>query len=111
MGLERIKLQGLNESLHYNVHTRTQYHNIAVFGELINPYIPISVKEGGIIQNLINNRYLYPLEQQTFHQNGDVLMQIGLALYAQFTGTGINAETRFIGDFGSRLYVGQVTEE
>lgn len=111
MGFERIKLQGLNEAFHYSVHTREQYHNIAVFGELINPYIPISVKEGGMIQNIINNRYLYPLEKQTFQQNGDVLMHIGLALYAQFTGTGVNAETRFIGDFGSRIYVGQILEE
>lgn len=111
MGLERIRLYGLNDAHFYSVHSRAQYHNIAVFGELINPYIPISVKEGGLLQNLINNRYLYPLESQTFNQNGEVLMQIGLTLYAQFTGTGINSETRFIGDFGSRLYVGQVLEE
>lgn len=111
VGLERIKLRGLNDDETYSVYTREQYHNIAVFGELINPYIPITLKEGGIIQNLINNRYLYPLERQTFSQNGDVLMHIGLALYAQFTGTGVNEETRYIGDFGSRLYIGHVIED
>lgn len=104
--LETIKVLGLDEDALYEVQSRTQYQNIAGFGELINPYLPINLKDGGILQNIINNRYLYALEKQSFLQQGDTLMNVGLKLFAQFAGTGISDKTRNVGDFGSRLYVG-----
>lgn len=104
--LESVKLHGLDSERIYHVTNRKQFQNIAAFGELINPYIPINLKDGGILQGIVNNRYLYALEKQSFTQPGDVLMTCGLRLYAQFTGTGIDAKTRNIGDFGSRMYVG-----
>ncbi|GAB6106430.1 alpha-galactosidase [Fusibacter bizertensis] len=104
--LETIKVLGIDADALYEVQSRTQYQNIAGFGELINPYLPINLKDGGILQNIINNRYLYALEKQSFLQQGDTLMNVGLKLYAQFAGTGISDKTRNIGDFGSRLYVG-----
>ena len=90
----------------YEVESRSQYQNISVFGELINPFIPIKIKEGGVLQGIVNNRYLYKVEQQRWHQPGDVLMYAGLRLFTQFSGTGIDERTRYIGDFGSRMYVG-----
>lgn len=104
--LESIKLHGLDPDRLYQTVSRRQYQNISAFGELINPYIPIDIKDGGILQSVVNNRYLYELERQSFTQPGDVLMTCGLKLYAQFSGTGIDEKTRNIGDFGSRLYVG-----
>lgn len=104
--LESIKLNGLDPDRLYHAVSRRQYQNISAFGELINPYIPINIKDGGFLQNVVNNRYLYELERQSFTQPGDVLMTCGLKLYAQFSGTGIDDKTRNIGDFGSRLYIG-----
>ena len=104
--LESIKLNGLDDQTTYAFETRMQFQNVSTFGELINPYIPINIKEGGLIQNFINNRYLYAMEQQSFKLPGDVIKHIGLRMYAQFSGTGIDEHTRFIGDFGSRMYVG-----
>ena len=104
--LESIKIHGLDDQRNYCFETRTQYQNIATFGELINPYIPINIKEGGVVQSFINNRYLYAMERQVFEMPGDVIKHIGLRMYAQFAGTGIDGQTRFIGDFGSRIYVG-----
>ena len=104
--LETIKVMGIDEDAVYEVQSRTQYHNIAGFGELINPFLPINLKDGGILQSIINNRYLYALEKQSFLQQGDTLANVGLKLYAQFAGTGISDKTRNVGDFGSRLYVG-----
>lgn len=104
--LETINVMGIDENAVYEVNSRTQYQNIAGFGELINPYLPINLKDGGILQTIINNRYLYALEKQSFLQQGDTLAHVGLKLYAQFAGTGISEKTRNVGDFGSRLYVG-----
>lgn len=104
--LESIKLLGLDPDRLYEVVSRTQYQNISAFGELINPYIPIKIKDGGILQGIVNNRYLYEVTRESWLQPGDVLMYGGLRLHAQFSGTGIDDKTRNVGDFGSRMYIG-----
>ncbi len=104
--LETLELEGLHHKEVYGVQSRTQFQNVRDYGELINPYIPVKIKDGGIMQSVIGNRYLYKLEIQRATLPGDVLMNIGLRMYSQFSGTGIDEQTRNMGDFGSRLYLG-----
>lgn len=104
--LETLELEGLKPDGVYGVQSRNQYQNVRDYGELINPYIPVKIKDGGILQSVIGNRYLYKLEIQKATLPGDVLMNIGLRMYSQFSGTGIDEKTRNMGDFGSRLYLG-----
>ncbi len=104
--LETLELEGLHHKEVYGVQSRTQFQNVRDYGELINPYIPVKIKDGGIMQSVIGNRYLYKLEVQRAMLPGDVLMNIGLRMYSQFSGTGIDEQTRNMGDFGSRLYLG-----
>lgn len=104
--LETLELDGLHRNKVYAVQSRIQYQNVRDYGELINPYIPVKIKDGGIMQSVIGNRYLYKLEVQRATLPGDVLMNIGLRMYSQFSGTGIDDKTRNMGDFGSRLYIG-----
>ncbi|OJV65907.1 MAG: hypothetical protein BGO41_08205 [Clostridiales bacterium 38-18] len=105
--LETIKIIDLDQSSVYKIANRLQYQDIRAFGELINPYIPIKLKENGILQTVIANRYLYPLEVQQINVTGEIATKIGLKLYTQFTGTGISDRTRLMTDFGSRLYIGE----
>lgn len=105
--LESIYPQGLDETMQYLVKNRVQYMDIRAFGELINPYIPVNLKDGGILQSVVANRYLHKQEQQVFQLSGDALMYAGMRLKAPFVGTGIDEQTRLLGDFGSRLYVGE----
>lgn len=103
-GLETIKLKGLDEDTLYQLNTRVQYMNIKSFGELINDYVPFSIKEGGIIHNIISDNYMFELEKEQVEAFGDEFMNAGFRPKAQFNGMGYNEQIRFIGDFGSRLY-------
>lgn len=104
--LETLELEGLLHEGIYEIQSRTQYQNVRDYGELINPYIPVKIKDGGIMQSVIGNRYLYKLEVQRTTLPGNVLMNIGLRMYSQFSGTGVDDKTKNMGDFGSRLYLG-----
>ena len=103
-GLETIKLKGLDAEAPYRLNTRLQYLNIRIFGNLINDYIPVKIKEGGIVHNIISNNYMFELEKEQVEAYGDEFMNAGFRPKAQFTGTGYNEAIRFIGDFGSRMY-------
>ena len=104
--LETVRLVGIAPNKVYEIESRKQFHQITLFGELINAYLPIKIKDGGILQSIVSNRTLYPAEQQRFTQSGDALTKVGMKLYAPFAGTGIDDQTMILGDFGSRIYHG-----
>jgi len=110
-GLETIRFQGLDEDIFYHLDTRRQYLNIKRFGELINDYLPVNIKEGGLIHNIISDNYLFELEKQAVSAYGDEFINAGFKPYNQFTGTGYNEQIRYIGDFGSRLYYLKASNE
>lgn len=102
--LENIRLKGLDPNKFYKLENRTQYLNIKEFGDLVNDRLPINIKDGGILQSLIANNYLFEQEKENITAYGDELMNAGFRPYNQFIGTGYNEKIRYIGDFGSRLY-------
>ena len=103
-GIETLRLRGLNEGMLYELEVREQYINIRSFGTLIDQFIPIKLKQFGLLHGIIGNRYLMKQESETLEAFGDELMYAGFKPKSQFIGTGMNDMTRFIGDFGSRIY-------
>lgn len=104
MGLEKIRIPVLDPDKEYVVSNRGQYINIRHFGNLVNDELPIDLKINGIIHTVVSNRYMLLQEIMEEKYFGDQLTEIGLLLQNQFIGTGMTPKTRFIGDFGSRLY-------
>jgi alpha-galactosidase len=107
-GFESIPLKGLDKNCLYEIVTRQQYMNIERFGALINDYVPFEVKTtgvGGLVHKTICDNYLFPNEVQRTVAPGDELAHAGFKLNPQFTGSDFNENIRFIGDFGSRIYL------
>jgi len=107
-GFESIPLKGLDKNRLYEIATRQQYMNIERFGALINDYVPFEVKTtgvGGLVHKTICDNYLFPNEVQRTVAPGDELAHAGFKLNPQFTGSDFNENIRFIGDFGSRIYL------
>lgn len=103
-GFECLKLKGLDENMYYSLNTRKQYINVQHFGPLINDELPINIREGGIIHNIICTHYMYEMEKESISAYGDELMNAGFLPLPQFVGTEFSDKIRYIGDFGSRIY-------
>lgn len=110
-GFEKIDLYMLNKEMTYRLHMRTQYENLDKFGYLIKHALPIKLNDAGIAFGLLKNRYLYPVEKDERLISGDQLVHQGFIPKQNFLGTGINDQVRLMGDFGSRLYYFEATEE
>ncbi|MGL1889983.1 MAG: alpha-galactosidase [Spirochaetaceae bacterium] len=110
-GFESIKTPGLIPDGTYTIRNRDQFINIRHFGALVNDELPIDLKINGIIHSLVSERYMYQLEVQSTTIKGDQIMNAGFLPYHQFVGTELTAKTRFIGDFGSRIYHMKLEEE
>ncbi|SHH95306.1 alpha-galactosidase [Clostridium grantii] len=101
---EKIYPLGLKDESYYRVENREQYINVRSFGEMINNFLPVKIKENGLIHNTISNNYLYKLPSESMEGNGDEFMKAGIKLNHQFTGTGFNDNVRAVLDYGSRMY-------
>ena len=110
-GFEAFRMVDLNDHATYKVRNRDQFENIRRFGHLINAQIPVDLKVNGVVHNLVSDRYLHQVETQEEIMGGDQLRHVGFQPYHQFVGTSLTSETRFIGDYGSRLYVIDEIEE
>lgn len=97
--------KGLDEKTVYEFTNSPKPVSIKVFGDLINMIAPIHIKNGGVVQNVIDKFYKLPGEVEKYKASGDTLMYAGVKLHQAFAGTGINDETRVFPDFASRLYV------
>lgn len=105
---EQIYIEGLEEDGKYTVKGRKQYMNIEVFGDLVNEQLPINLKTtgvGGLLHKTITENYMFEVEKFEVTGYGDEFMYAGIRLYPGFTGLGYDERTRYMGDFGSRMYV------
>lgn len=102
--LEVVRLPMLNDDDCYEINSRDQFCNIRVFGDLVNEQLPVDIKDRGVIHGVLANHYMHQLPKESFKLYGDQISAAGLPLKAQFAGTEMTDEVRYIGDFGSRLY-------
>ena len=102
--LNSIPLPMLNPDFLYQVKNREQYQNIRQFGHLVNKELPVTIKDRGILHGIIANRYLLPVNSESWTLYGDQLQHMGIPMNSQFTGTEMSEHVSHIGDFGSRIY-------
>ncbi len=105
---DRLPLSGLIPDALYLVETRPQPLFIRDFGALINHVSPLRLHPNGLILRIANSFYTLPDCVEKYRGNGKALMR-GIRLNSPFLGTGYNANTRMLGDYGSNLYI--ITKE
>jgi len=104
---EQINLKGLQADASYQLETRDHYLNIEKFGDLINGFIPVKITTtgmNGLVHKTLTEHYMFQGERQLLKAYGDELMYAGFRPFPQFIGLGYDERTRYMGDFGSRMY-------
>ena len=107
----RFYAKGLDPERTYRVHNINGKINIKLFGSLINTMTPIHVKQDGVIHNAIAKFVKMDKEKDDYTAKGSVLMNAGIALSQQFSGSGYSEEVRLFPDFSSRLYLIEAVDD
>ena len=103
---DKLFVQDVDLEATYEVFPRQQKIDIKMFGDLLNRISPVSfITEGGITQETISKALSLDSEVEHYRVSGELIAHAGIKLNQQFGGTGYDAETRVLGDFGSRLYI------
>ncbi len=100
---EWLPLTGLAPGTRYRVSAKPQTLAVRDFGRLVNHVSPIRIRDGGLLQTLVNQHYRMPDATESYTGSGAALSR--LQLTPQFDGTGTDEHTRLLGDFGSTLYL------
>ncbi|MCR5217072.1 alpha-galactosidase [Treponema sp.] len=101
---ECFKAHGLNPDAEYHFYSYGMKFSIKNFGSLVNTVSPVHIKQDSLLEDIIARFVKIDGETEDCLVNGDTLMYSGVKLKQAFAGTGLNAETRYYPDFGSRLY-------
>ena len=104
-GTDKLRIEGASLEAIYEAFPRQQKIDLKTFGDLINQVSPIAINEGSKAQEALSNAVSLDSEIEHYRVSGELLANAGIKLNQQFGGTGYNAETRVLGDFGSRLYI------
>ena len=99
-----FKARGLQPDALYRFYNRPMKVDIRGFGDLLNMFSPIHIKQDGLLHNAIAKVYKMDGEVEDAYLYGDALMNCGIMLHQNFAGTGFNDQVRYYQDFSSRLY-------
>ena len=104
-GSDKLKVQLIDHDAIYEVFPRQQKIDIKMFGDLVNRISPVPITEGGLAQDTISKNISLDSEVEHYRVTGEQVAYAGIKLNQQFGGTGYDAMTRVLGDFGSRIYI------
>ncbi len=104
-GGDILKVNAVDLNATYEVFPRQQKIDIKMFGDLLNMVSPVHITEGGIAQETISKALSFDSEVEHYRLSGEQIAYGGIKLNQQFGGTGYDAMTRVLGDFGSRIYL------
>jgi alpha-galactosidase len=100
-----LRIEAVDLGAIYEVFPRRQRLDIKMFGDLVNRVSPIPITEGGVTQETISKTIALDSEVEHYRASGEQIAFGGIKLNQQFGGTGYDAMTRVLGDFGSRIYL------
>lgn len=106
-----VKLKGLIPTEKYRLSVRQEAIDIRTFGSLINQILPVKVNTDGHIMHAAADFYMMPCEKEEYVAFGNLLMNAGVKLNQEFTGTGYNEKVRLMPDFSARLYEIELVRE
>ncbi len=104
-GGDILRVHSVDTNATYEVFPRQQKVDIKMFGDLLNMVSPVHITEGGIAQETISKALSFDSEVEHYRVSGEQIAYGGIKLNQQFGGTGYDAMTRVLGDFGSRIYL------
>lgn len=87
----------------YRFTTVQQHLRIGRFGGLIKHITPIALRSDGAIMRFVDRHFSMVDGTECYECSGEVL-QSGVNLAMQYSGTGYDSRLRILGDFGSTLY-------
>ncbi|WP_428771513.1 alpha-galactosidase [Treponema sp. HNW] len=99
-----LKVRGLKSDTVYTIGTKPQRLFLKRFGGLVKHILPISLDPDGFILRTANRFYTLNDCVETYKASGKLLEQ-GIFLNNQFTGSYYNTKTQLLGDFGSYLFI------
>ncbi|MDD6039029.1 MAG: alpha-galactosidase [bacterium] len=102
--------QGLDEKKKYHLYSLPRKFDVREFGSLINTIAPVHVKQDSLIHHTIAKFVKMDSEVEDVTGFGDALMYGGVHLASAFCGLGYNEKTRYMSDFGVRVYYMEETE-
>ncbi len=105
---DRLRVIGLRPGA-YTLRTRQQRLYIERFGGLTKHILPVELNPDGVIMRTANRHYSLKDCVETYHCSSEAL-EAGIPLCEQFIGTGYHDKVRMLGDFGSNLYLTEVSE-
>lgn len=105
-----FKTKGLDPDRLYRFTNTPIVFDIKEFGDLINAVSPISIKQNGMIHNVVSQVVTIKSETEDYIVMGNVLNQIGVRLAQGFGGLGHNDNVRPFQDYASRLYIIEAME-
>ena len=106
----RFFAKGLDPERTYHFYNISGKVDIKLFGSLVNTMAPVHVKQDGVLHNLIARFVKMGGEIEDYTAKGSVMMNAGVALKQQFSGTGLNEQVRVFPDFSSRMYFIEAVE-
>ncbi len=103
--LEKLVIPVVEDSAYYELFNRSQKFDLAIFGDLLQHFLPTNLLKGKAVDEI--SKILQLNVEITHHRvYGELLKKAGLILNQEYGGIGfVNEVTRVLGDYGSRLYV------
>ena len=95
----------MNEDGVYRAEVRPVKVELRDFGGLVNMISPVHIRQESLLQTIAEKVIAPRSEREDITATGSVLMTCGAYVKQGFSGTGWDAETRVMGDSGSRLYI------
>ena len=102
--------KGLEENTLYHFTNRELKYDIRDFGDLVNTVAPIHIKQDSMLLDFIASRMKLNPEKEDYYAYGSLLMNAGVALKQNFSGTGYNENVRYVQDFSAKLFLMEEAE-
>ena len=103
--------KGLDEDTLYHFTNRELKYDIRDFGDLVNTVAPVHIKQDSMLLDFIAKRVKLPPEKEDYIAYGNLLMNAGVALKQDFSGTGYNENVRYVQDLSAKVFVMEQVEE
>ena len=97
--------KGLDEDTLYHFTNRELKYDIRDFGDLVNTVTPIHVKQDSLLLDFLAKRVKLPPEKEDYIAYGSLLMNAGVALKQNFSGTGYNENVRYVQDLSAKFFL------
>ena len=103
--------RGLEEDMVYSFSNYEPDYDIRNFGDLVNTVAPIHVKQDSLLMDILAKRIKLPSEKEEYVASGSLLMNAGVALKQNYSGTGYNENVRYMQDFAVKFYLMEAVED